>query len=229
MPGPGSWFGLVAEPDGPDIVPVLFVPWLGIVDSLTYARHTVLAAAPVSAYLAADEHDEGDIDWFQGASEDWDCIIDPLDENPTSGTVASVIVALQRIAIEMGREWVSAGFELDDLLRLWPAHDETRPIVAGLCGWVTSRWATEPDKQDVDLHPRRALALGLTVEELVESAKALAFRIADLTLAVDELNSHQFVALHPWRRDRVLVVNQPGDTQTSQMDNQDPWGPPAPF
>ena len=117
---------------------VVYVSLMGLMDTLSHAREFVLTGIPIAHYLASDDQDA----WSgQDLQDMWDAhavIAEPLSTEASTGSVALVLVALQRVALELGREWIAAGFGRDRIHELWDADTFDQPE-SYVFSWVSQR------------------------------------------------------------------------------------------
>jgi hypothetical protein len=216
-----DWLGLVASPTSPDAVPVVSVPDIGLTDTLTFARGFVLATIPLAEYRASRDDDTWSGQVLQKVSDAWELVAEPLTTSPSTGTLAAVIVALQHIALEAGREWIALGFGRDRIHTMWGTDTATDEPDDALFSWVARRWDAEPDANDDCLLPHRVLALDLDKERLFRVTKGLAYLIADFEIAAQVDHEWYLHALHDGHRDRA-----PRSVR-AVAPRSDPWAPLA--
>lgn len=231
LPPNATWIGLVPEPSDPRAVPVILCNEFGMVDSLTWARHLVSACQTLAAYESSANPDSFDPQWLQSANDDWYNLRQPLNAAAVPAQLAVAAVALQRLAVEVGREWVENGF---DLLQMPTPRDKSAAepqALRELWEWVMQRWTQPAHDNECDLRPDRAMSHRLQGEVGVSVVMALAARIADLLNTQLVVSSHVSKAMHSqsagMTHDAACCQDRcrPGASGTCHSDSDD-LGPP---
>lgn len=196
LPG-ADWYALVPGSTDPRAVPVVPVRALGLLDSLTHAREIVLVSQPFSRYLNNVEDDMWDGQTLQYAAEDYEDIMGPLLDAPSPWLVAVTLAALRRLAVEVGREWVAAGFGGEELVALWSDLTANRQHRELSVDRFQSLWFCDSEDLELPVMPTEPYAPWAEGIDGFEAVKWFAYVIADLANHAEDTYGFSFVVLRP--------------------------------